>query len=87
MLSRMASGCMTPIYNKGILNQSEVWINDKKVYFNPYGYTSYRTDITPHCNTPDVPNIIAVKVVNSNKNSRWYAGSGIFRHVWLIETE
>lgn len=31
--------------------------------------------------------MVAVKVVNAGENSRWYAGSGIYRHVWLIMTE
>ena len=75
------------LYFEGIYNQSEIWINGKKVYFNPNGYTSYKIDITEYCNAPDIPNIIAVKVVNAGLNSRWYTGSGIFRHVWLIKTE
>lgn len=81
-----ADKCIS-LYFEGVYNQSEVWINGKKAHFNPYGYTSYRTDITSYCNAPGVPNIIAVKVVNSGRNSRWYSGSGIFRHVWLIKTE
>lgn len=30
---------------------------------------------------------MAVKVINEGLNSRWYAGSGIYRHVWLIKTD
>ena len=77
----------TVLYFEGAYNQSELWINGKKANFNAYGYTSYRVDITPYLNAPGTPNIIAVKVVNAGRNSRWYAGSGIFRHVWLIKTE
>lgn len=75
------------LYFEGIYNQSEVWINGKKVYFNPYGYTSYKVDITSYCNAPGIPNIIAVRAVNVEQNSRWYSGSGIYRHVWLIKNE
>ncbi len=75
------------LYFEGVYNQSEVWINGRKVYYNPYGYTSYRVDITPYCNPVGETNVIAVKVVNAGENSRWYAGSGIYRHVWLITTE
>lgn len=74
------------LYFEGVYNQSEIWVNGQKVNFNPYGYTSYKVDITEFCHDPGVPNIIAVKVVNVGENSRWYAGSGIYRHVWLIKT-
>jgi len=74
------------LYFEGVYNQSEIWVNGQKVNFNPYGYTSYKVDITEFCHAPGVSNIIAVKVVNVGENSRWYAGSGIYRHVWLIKT-
>lgn len=75
------------LYFEGVYNQSEIWINGKKVYFNPYGYTSYKIDVTPYCNAPGVSNTIAVKVVNEGQNSRWYSGSGIYRNAWLIKTD
>ncbi len=75
------------LYFEGVYNQSEIWINGKKVYFNPYGYTSYKIDVTEYCNSAGIPNTIAVKVVNAGENSRWYSGSGIYRHVWMIKTD
>ena len=75
------------LYFEGVYNQSEVWINGKKAYFNPYGYTSYKVDITEYCHPAGVSNVISVKVVNAGENSRWYTGSGIYRHVWLIKTD
>lgn len=59
----------------------------KKIHYNPYGYTPYKIDITDFCHTPGMENIIAVKAVNDGKNSRWYTGSGIYRHVWLLKTD
>lgn len=73
-------------YFEGIYNQSEIWINGKKAYENVYGYTSFRFDITSFCNPVGEENVIAVKVLNEGKNSRWYTGSGIYRHVWLLQT-
>lgn len=36
---------------------------------------------------PGKKNVVAVRVDNSlQKNCRWYSGSGIYRHVWLIHT-
>ena len=74
------------LYFEGIYNQSEVWINGRKACRNVYGYTSFRFDITDYCNPAGQPNVVAVKVLNEGKNSRWYTGSGIYRHVWLIRT-
>ena len=75
------------LYFEGAYNQTEVWINGQKACFNPYGYIPFKIDIHPYCNAPGVPNTIAVKVVNEGLNSRWYAGSGIYRHVWLMKTD
>lgn len=75
------------LYFEGIYNQSEVWINGTKVHYNPYGYTSFRLDISKYCNAPGTSNSLVVKAVNAGKNSRWYSGSGIYRHVWLIKTD
>lgn len=74
------------LYFEGVYNQSEIWVNGHKVSFNRYGYTSYKIDITDFCHTPGIFNTLAVKVVNVGENSRWYSGSGIYRHVWLIKT-
>ncbi|MFY9728395.1 MAG: glycoside hydrolase family 2 TIM barrel-domain containing protein [Bryobacteraceae bacterium] len=49
----------------------------------PYGYNSFAYDLTPHLHAAG-ENVIAVKVDNSRQpNSRWYSGSGIYRHTWL----
>ena len=55
---------------------------------HPYGYTSFWFDITDKIKFGE-KNIIAVQVMNEGQNSRWYSGSGIYRHVWLkmLETD
>ena len=74
------------IYFEGIYMNSEVFINGKSLGVRPYGYSSFQYDLTPYLNY-DKENIIAVRVDNSEqKNSRWYSGSGIYRHVWLTIT-
>jgi beta-galactosidase len=66
----------------GVYMNSDVWINGQHLGKHPYGYTSFYYDLTPFVNKGE--NIIAVKVDNSlQPNSRWYSGSGIYRHVWL----
>ncbi|MEO6498159.1 MAG: glycoside hydrolase family 2 TIM barrel-domain containing protein, partial [Mucilaginibacter sp.] len=48
----------------------------------PYGYTSFYYNITRNLKFGE-KNTIAVEVKNEGQNSRWYSGSGIYRHVWL----
>lgn len=70
------------LYFEGAYMNSEVYCNGHKVGGNPYGYTSFRCNIAPYLKPGR--NVIAVSVDNSQqKNSRWYSGSGIYRHVWL----
>ena len=72
------------LYLEGAYNQSWVYVNGKQCHFNPYGYSSYKFDISDHLHEGE--NTIFVKVANTGNNTRWYAGSGIYRHVWLIRT-
>ncbi len=69
----------------GVYMNADVWINDNKLGNHPYGYTSFGYDLTPHLR-PGGENVIAVEVKNEGANSRWYSGSGIYRHVRLIRT-
>ena len=67
----------------GVYMNSEVWCNGHSCGTRPYGYSSFCYDLTPFV-TEGEPACIAVRVDNSRqKNSRWYTGSGIYRHVWL----
>ena len=75
------------IYFEGVYMNSEVYINGKSLGMQPYGYTSFDYDLSPYLNLGK-ENTIAVKVDNSQqKNCRWYSGSGIYRHVWLMVKE
>lgn len=69
----------------GIYMNSEVWINGHSLGSHPYGYTPFAYDLTPFLNTAN-ENVVAVRVRNEGANSRWYSGSGIYRHVWLTLT-
>jgi len=66
----------------GIYMNAEIWLNGKKLGKHPYGYTSFWYDVTDRVKWNE-KNVLAVKVRNEGENSRWYAGSGIYRHVWL----
>jgi len=79
-------GKKVSIYFGGVYMDSKVFINDKLLGVHPYGFTSFDYDLTPYLKY-NKENIIAVRVDNSQQvNCRWYSGSGIYRHVWLIET-
>jgi beta-galactosidase len=71
----------------GIYENGKVWINGHYLGKRPYGYSSFRYELTPHLNYGEKENVIAVKVDNSHQpNSRWYSGSGIYRNVHLVHT-
>ena len=71
----------------GVYMNAKVWINGQLLGQRPYGYSSFRYDLTPHLKF-GAKNIVAVRVDNSDQpNSRWYSGCGIYRHVWLVKTE
>jgi beta-galactosidase len=69
----------------GVYMITTVWVNGKKAGDHFYGYTPFSFDISGLLNAGS-DNVIAVKVMNPGKNSRWYSGSGMYRHVWLTIT-
>jgi beta-galactosidase len=84
-LTSIGKGQQFRIEFDGVYMNSDVWINGHHLGKHPYGYTSFSYDLTPYVAKGE--NIIAVKVDNSlQPNSRWYSGSGIYRHVWLTIT-
>jgi len=70
----------------GVMANSDVWINGAHLGKRPYGYVSFRYELTGHLSFGDQrPNVLAVRVDNSGQPaSRWYAGAGIYRHVRLV---
>jgi len=69
----------------GAMANAKVWLNGKYVGEWPYGYTSFRLDLTPYI-ILGKENIIAVRLDTKNWDSRWYPGAGIYRNVWLVKT-
>ena len=70
----------------GIYMNADIWINGVHLGNHPYGYTSFWYDVSDMLQA-GAGNVIAIKVRNEGRNSRWYTGSGIYRHVWLTVTE
>lgn len=67
----------------GVYWHSDVWINGHHLGHRPNGYVRIAYDLSEHLKIGG-PNVLAVRVDNSRQpNSRWYTGSGIYRHVWM----
>jgi beta-galactosidase len=75
------------LYFEGAYMETDVWVNGKKVCFHPNGYTSFSCDISAYCFSPGKVNTLVVRVANRGKNTRWYSGSGIYRHVWMVTAD
>ena len=73
------------LHFEGVYQKAEVFINGQKAGQHAYGYTPFTVDITPYLYKNKRDNEVVVKVNNSEQpNCRWYSGSGIYRHVWLL---
>jgi beta-galactosidase len=81
-LSENAKGKTCFLQFDGIYMNANVYLNGVLLGNHPYGYTSFWYDISEKLSF-NGPNILAVEVRNEGRNSRWYSGSGIYRHVWL----
>ena len=69
----------------GAMSYAMVWLNGHLVGGWPYGYNSWRLDLT-HYMVPGGENQLAIRLDNPNNSTRWYPGGGIYRNVWLIKT-
>jgi len=86
-LDNQAVGKQVSIQFDGVYMDSDVWLNGHHLGNHPYGYTPFAYDLTEFLNPPGQENVLAVRVRNLGKNSRWYSGSGIYRHVVLQVTD
>ena len=69
----------------GAMSYASVWCNGQYVGGWPYGYASFRLDLTPYIKVGQ-KNVLAIRLDNPDDASRWYPGSGIYRNVWLLKT-
>lgn len=87
-LDPAAQGRTVTVEFDGVYANSEIWINSEFVGGRPFGYSSFAIDLTRYLNPPGADNIIAVRVDHSRlSDSRFYTGSGIYRHVRLVVTD
>lgn len=69
----------------GAMSHATVWLNGRSLGGWPYGYASWRLDLTPYLKV-GAENVLAIRLDNPTDSSRWYPGGGIYRNVWLVKT-
>lgn len=69
----------------GAQSNAVVWLNGKFVGGWPFGYASFRLDLTPHIKEGE--NVLAIRLHNPRNFSRWYPGAGLYRNVWLVKVD
>jgi len=69
----------------GAMANAQIWLNGQYVGTWPYGYNSFRMDLTPYLKFGQ-KNVVAVRLDTEKWQSRWYPGAGIYRHVWMVKT-
>jgi len=69
----------------GAMAYAKIYLNGNSVGTWPYGYSSFRMDLTPYLKFGG-DNVLAVYLNTENWDSRWYPGGGIYRHVWMVKT-
>lgn len=70
---------------EGAMSYAMVWMNGQLVGGWPFGYASWRLDLTPYVITGE-GNQLAIRLDNPPNSSRWYVGGGLYRDVWLTKT-
>lgn len=86
-LDKASAGKQIAITFDGVYMNADVWINGHHMGNHPNGYTSFQYELTPYLLPAGRTNVISVQVKNEGVNSRWYSGSGIYRHVWLTTVD
>jgi beta-galactosidase len=69
----------------GAMSHAKVWLNGEYLGEWPYGYASFRLEMTAHIRYTG-ENVLSVRLDNPPNSSRWYPGGGIYRNVWLVKT-
>ena len=67
----------------GCYMNCSVYVNDVFIGRRPYGYSTHSYDITGVLAEAGNEATVKVRVQSMGRNSRWYPGSGLYRHVHL----
>lgn len=77
----LTQGNQLSIHFDGVYHRATVWLNGHRLGHHMYGYTGFSYNITPYINKVGGNRLVVH--VDREEQSRWYTGSGIYRHVWL----
>ena len=77
---------ITILFDGSYMN-TEVWINGRSLGVRPYGFVSFFYDLTPFLKFGSEKNVVAVRQEVDQPCCRWYSGAGLYRHVWLLNTQ
>lgn len=66
----------------GIYGECDIWLNGRHIAHHFHGYAPFAVELTAALDRMG-DNVLAVRVRNPGRNSRWYSGSGIYRQVTL----
>ncbi|WP_439098566.1 sugar-binding domain-containing protein, partial [Amycolatopsis vastitatis] len=87
-LAAVPAGRKVSLEFDGVMANASVYVNGTLIGTHPYGYTSFRYDITAAAKFGGADNVVAVKTdTTSQPASRYYTGAGIYRDVRLIATD
>jgi beta-galactosidase len=81
-LPAASSGQKVFVQFDGVYMDSTVYLNGTQIGARPYGFSSFECDLGTSAKS-GASNVLAVRVNNQQPSSRWYSGSGIYRHTWL----
>ncbi len=69
----------------GAMSHSKIYLNGYYIGEWPFGYSSFHFELTQNIKFGE-KNVLAVRLENFPKMSRWYPGAGIYRNVRLVYT-
>ncbi len=68
---------------EGVYHNAEVYLNDRKAAYRPYGYTNFYVDTKDFLRYGQENEIRVIAHNEDQPNSRWYSGTGIYRPVTM----
>lgn len=69
----------------GAMSNSTIYLNGREVGHWAYGFSSFRVDLTEAAR-PGAENVLAIRLDNKPDSCRWYPGAGLYRDVWLVNS-
>lgn len=78
-------GKIVSILFDGVYHNVTIYLNEKKIGNHRYRYTSFEINLNNHLNYGGMNTLLVH--VDRTEESRWYTGSGIYRHAWLQVTD